>query len=58
MGIQDIKLNDVNVFPAEWTTSRTPKPSRGFQGWFFYALYVFALGLITVLIIINFINGR
>lgn len=53
MRIQDIKVNDVDVFPDEWTTTRTPKFFSGFQGWLFYVLYVFALGLITVLIVVN-----
>ena len=53
MRIQDITVNEANVFPNDWTTLNKSKWHTGWYGWGFYALYVFALGLITVLIVFN-----
>jgi hypothetical protein len=51
MNIQDIKLNDKDIFPKHWTESRPRNLFTGFQGWFFYVLFMLSLATITITIL-------
>lgn len=51
MNIQNIKLDDTNIFPVSWTQPRRQNLLSGFQGWFFYALFIVSLATITVTIL-------
>lgn len=53
LGITDWKVDDKDIFPRRWTTPKIKSLFTGFQGWLYYALYIFSFWLLTVCFVAN-----
>jgi hypothetical protein len=51
MEIKRLKADDKEIFPKDWFKQKDKSIFTGFQGWFYYAFYVFSFWLLTVFII-------
>ena len=53
LGVTEWKLNDKELFPKNWSKPKIKSLFTGFQGWFYYALYIFSFWLLTIIVVAN-----
>lgn len=52
MGIYKMQNDSVDIFPEEWQKEKPVKVTTGFQGMFFYALYISTVFVISVTLLL------
>lgn len=52
MGIYKMQNDSVDIFPEEWQKEKAVKVTTGFQGMFFYALYITTVFVISVTLLL------
>ena len=53
MGIKEWKIDDERIIPREWDNELKESIWTNFQGWMFYAFYIFCLSVFSIYIIVK-----